>query len=58
MAGSDSNGGNRRLAVAALVAVVLLAAIGWYLARALSQSARMQDCILSGRTNCAPLDVR
>jgi hypothetical protein len=27
----------------------------WYLMRELRQSASLQDCIASGRTNCAPI---
>jgi hypothetical protein len=54
---TDSDNGNRRRALIAIAAVVLLAAVGWYLARALSQSARLQDCLLSGRTNCAQLEA-
>jgi hypothetical protein len=57
MADDRREDGNRRGALLAIAAVVLLAAIGWYLAHALSQSARLQDCLLSGRTNCAPLDA-
>jgi len=34
---------------------VVLGALGWFLTHTLSESARMQDCLLSGRTNCAPL---
>jgi hypothetical protein len=49
--------GNRRGALIAIAAVALLAAIGWYLAHTLSESARLQDCVLSGRTNCAPLEL-
>jgi hypothetical protein len=57
MAGNRREDGNRRSTLIAIAAVALLAAIGWYLAHALSQSARLQDCLLSGRTNCAPLEA-
>jgi len=56
MADNRHQGGNRRAALAAIAAVAVLAAIGWYLAHALTRSARLQDCVLSGRTNCAPLE--
>lgn len=39
----------------ALMAVVLLLAASLFLVRELSASARLQDCLLSGRTNCAPI---
>ena len=55
---ADNKGdGNRRSAVIALVAVVLLGTIGYFLAHELSASARLQDCVLSGRTNCAPIET-
>jgi hypothetical protein len=37
----------------ALVAVALLAAL--LLVHRLRESARLEDCLLSGRTNCAPI---
>ncbi len=42
----------------AIVAVVVLGALGYFLAHELSARARLQDCVLSGRTNCAPIDAR
>jgi hypothetical protein len=56
MADNRRQDGNRRAALVAIAAVAVLAAIGWYLAHALTRSARLQDCVLSGRTNCAPLE--
>jgi len=46
---------NRRSALVAVAVLVVLGALGWFLTHTLSESARMQDCLLSGRTNCAPL---
>ena len=57
MAENGREDGNRRRALVAIAAIALLGAVGWYLAHALQQSARMQDCLLSGRTNCAPLET-
>ncbi len=57
MAESTANG-NRRGAVAALAAMVVLVGIGWLLAHVLAQSTRMQDCLLSGRTNCAAIELQ
>jgi hypothetical protein len=31
--------------------------VGFVLARTLWSSARLQDCLMSGRTNCAPIEV-
>jgi hypothetical protein len=51
--GSQEDGNrSRRGALAGLgIAVVLLAA-GLWLAHALTASSKMQDCLMSGRTNC------
>ena len=43
-------------ALAALVFFIVLALILWFLATRLIRYSRMQDCILSGRTNCAPVE--
>jgi len=43
------------LLVLAIVAVLLLA--GWFLAAKLAELARVQDCVLSGRHNCAPIST-
>ena len=43
--------------VAALFFAALLIAVGWILVQKLGASARMQDCLMSGRTNCAPIIV-
>jgi hypothetical protein len=48
---------NRRGPLVALGVIVVLAVIAWLLFRELSASSRLQDCLLSGRTNCAPIEV-
>jgi hypothetical protein len=45
-------GGNRRGAMAGLAVAVVLLAVGLWLAHALTASSKMQDCLMSGRTNC------
>lgn len=55
MADRDSQGANRRRSMLALAIVVVLFVVGWVLAQALYQSSKLQDCILAGRTNCAPI---
>jgi hypothetical protein len=47
-----SDGGNRRGAIAGLAIAVILIAGGLWLAHALSAQSRLQDCLMSGRTNC------
>jgi hypothetical protein len=43
---------NRRGAMAGLAVAVVLLAVGLWLAHALTASSKMQDCLMSGRTNC------
>jgi len=45
-------GDNRRGAVIGLVITVLLLAVGIWLSRELSSASKLQDCVMSGRTNC------
>ena len=45
-------GDNRRGAVAGLLIAVVLLAVGIWLARDLTAASKLQDCVLSGRTNC------
>ena len=45
-------GGNRRGAIAGLAIAAVLLAVGLWLAHALTASSKMQDCLMSGRTNC------
>ena len=46
------NEGNRTPAMAGLVIAVVLLVVGLWLARELTAASKMQDCLLSGRTNC------
>ena len=58
MAGNDSDNRNQRGAMVALGVVVFLFVVGWLLARELYSNGKMEDCLMSGRTNCAPLDTQ
>ena len=51
----DDPDGNRRGPLIALVLIVALVAGGLWLSQRLGASARLQDCVMSGRTNCAPI---
>jgi hypothetical protein len=42
--------------VAALVVVLVLVLVGWVLTKALHKNGELQDCVQSGRTNCAPIE--
>jgi type IV secretory pathway VirB2 component (pilin) len=41
--------------IAALIVVVLVVAAGLWLSQHLRANARIQDCVMAGRTNCAPI---
>ncbi|MBV9561400.1 MAG: hypothetical protein JOY90_13275 [Bradyrhizobium sp.] len=43
---------SRRGAAIGLIVVAVLLAVGIWLARELTAASRMQDCVMSGRTNC------
>ncbi|MBV8926636.1 MAG: hypothetical protein JOZ74_14805 [Bradyrhizobium sp.] len=43
---------NRNGAIAGLVIAVVLLAVGLWLARDLTAASKLQDCVMSGRTNC------
>jgi hypothetical protein len=51
----DDTEGTRWQALIAAGVVVLLMVVGFLLARELWSSAKLQDCLMSGRTNCAPI---
>jgi hypothetical protein len=46
----------RRPPVVALLVVALLVLGGLFLVHVLRDSSKLQDCVMSGRTNCAPID--
>jgi hypothetical protein len=48
--------GSRRGALAGLAIAVVLLAIGVWLAHELTAASKMQDCLMSGRTNCNAID--
>jgi hypothetical protein len=48
----DPEQGNRSPAIAGLAIAVVLLVVGLWLARELSAASKMQDCLMSGRTNC------
>jgi hypothetical protein len=45
-------GGGRGGAMAGLAIAVVLLVIGVWLAHELTAASKMQDCLMSGRTNC------
>lgn len=58
----DTNGGNRDhghgpSGLTLLVAAAIVVAAGLFLSARIGSMTRLQDCLLSGRSNCAPVDV-
>jgi hypothetical protein len=43
---------SRRPAIAGLIIAAVLLAVGLWLAHELTAASKMQDCLMSGRTNC------
>ena len=48
---------SRRGPLIGLLVVALLFVIGWVLVRELYAGGKMEDCLMSGRTNCAPIQA-
>ena len=57
MADRDNKDESRRGPLVALAAVVVIFVIGWLLAHELYKSGKLEDCLMSGRTNCEPIQV-
>lgn len=47
----------RRAALLGLLLTVLLVIVGVALVRVLGRAGRLQDCVMAGRTNCAPIEI-
>ncbi len=53
----DDGAGNRRGALIGLVITALLVVAGYYLMTSLRHQGQVEDCLMAGRGNCAPLDI-
>jgi hypothetical protein len=53
----DDGGSSRRGALIGLAVTALLVVAAYYLVNSLHNEGKMEDCLMSGRTNCAPLDI-
>ena len=53
--GNDDEG-SRLVPLAVLALMLLLAGLGWWLLQRFSEASKIQDCVMSGRKNCAPID--
>jgi hypothetical protein len=55
---TEDEADNRRTgALVGLIIVLALAIAAVVLVRELGKESRLEDCLMSGRTNCAPIDV-
>ncbi len=52
---TEAGGSNVRQLVAALILLAVLLGGGLWLTGALRRTGSIQDCAMSGRTNCAPI---
>jgi len=54
----DEEGDQRRsAALIGLIIILALAIAGVWLVRELREKSQLEDCLMSGRTNCAPIEV-
>jgi hypothetical protein len=53
----DSQNGSQRRSMIALGVVVVLFVVGWVLAHELYANVKIEDCVMSGRTNCMPIET-
>jgi len=53
----DSGNDSRRPALIGLLVIAVLVVIGYFLMTTLRQNASVEDCFMSGRHNCAPIEV-
>ena len=53
----EDPGPNPRRALIGLIAIVALIGAVLFIMHRLNQAAQLQDCVASGRTNCAPIDT-
>jgi hypothetical protein len=48
---------SRRGALIGLLVIALLVVIAYWLVTSLREEGKREDCLASGRTNCAPIDI-
>jgi hypothetical protein len=53
----DHEPDSRRGAVIGLVIILGLVVAGYFLMTALHEKAALEDCLMSGRKNCAPIEL-
>ena len=55
---SDQDAATRRTSFIALAVVIVLFVVGWFLTQEIYSNSKTEDCVMSGRTNCVPIDTR
>jgi hypothetical protein len=53
----NESGASRRGALIGLVITGIIVVAGYFLMNALRNEGKVEDCLMSGRSNCAPLDI-
>ena len=53
----DEQDGRVTSSLAGLAFVLVLVIVGLFLVRVLKKQSDLEDCLMSGRTNCAPIDT-
>ena len=53
----QGNEGSRRQLIAACIVIAVIVVAGLWLSGVLHQTGSVQDCAMSGRTNCAPIEA-
>jgi CHASE1-domain containing sensor protein len=54
---NDREPDSRRPALIGLALVLLLVVVAYFLVTALQKNADLEDCLMAGRRNCAPIEV-
>jgi hypothetical protein len=53
----DEQEGRVTASLAGLAFVLVLVIVGLLLVRILKKQSELEDCLMSGRTNCAPIEI-
>jgi hypothetical protein len=53
----DGEADSRRAALVGLIVIALLVVAALYLVQALHHKSQLEDCLMAGRRNCAPIET-
>jgi hypothetical protein len=56
-AGDDEGAARRTAALMGFIVILVLAILGVVLVRELRKKAALEDCLMAGRRNCAPIEL-